>query len=129
MEVTLDIADVHTTSYDTVEYNVVNWDTGNWYDSTNYNWTPNVSGLYLHNFQARFAGAEQWYLTFYDVTGAVTLLNKQRFGASLAGYGAFWSWQWWLEAGNAYDIRMYAGASTINVTSDSRLWVAGPIAT
>ena len=132
MEVTLDTNDAHTNSYDTIEYNVINWDTGNWYDDTNYNWTPTHSGLYLHNFNGRWVSNETWYLTFHDVTGAVDLMNRQRLGATTAGIGMWWSWQWWLEGGNAYDIRAYTTTtSSINsaTPSDCRMQVVGPIAT
>ena len=132
MEVTLDVASSHTTSYDTVEYNVINWDTGGWYDDTNYNWTPTVSGLYLHNFNARWSANETWYLTFYDVTNTASLMNKQRYGSTIAGLGVYWSWQWWLEADTAYDIRAYtttSSAITSATPNDCRLWVMGPLAT
>jgi len=132
MDVTLSTDDTHTTSYDTVQYNVVNWDTGGWYDSTNYQWTPNVSGLYLHNFTGRWTSTEAWALQLYDATNTTVLLNKQRVGASVPGRGMYWSFQWWLEGGVAYELQCYtygAGAIDATYSRDCRLQVVGPLST
>ena len=130
MEVSLSVSDAHTNSYDTIEFDTVEHDTGGWFDTTAHSWTPNVSGFYVHNINLRFSGSEVWYMTFYDVTGASSLLNKQRYNVYISSYGAYWSWSWWLEAGNAYDIRLYTtNSSSINAVADSRLWVVGPMVT
>ena len=130
MEVGLDTISSHTSSYDTIDFNVVNWDTGGWYDDTNYNWTPNVSGLYLGNINLRFGASETWYMSLYDVTGDAHILNKQRLGGSIASNGGSWQWQWWLEAGNAYDMRLHTtNASSVTANTNSRLWVTGPLVT
>lgn len=122
--------DAHTLSYDTIEYDNLVYDTGGIYDTSLYRWTPNVSGLYIHNMQARFDAAEQWYASFYDVTNATTLMNKQRYGSAFSGYAAWWQWQWWLEAGVSYDIRLYtSNTSSIIVSTATGLWVTGPLVT
>lgn len=130
MEVSLSTASAHSTAYTTIEFDTIECDTGDWFDTTAHTWTPNVSGFYLHTINLRFASSEVWYLTFHDVTGAATIMNKQRYNLLISSYGGYWSWSWWLEAGNAYDIRCYTtNTSSIVATTDSRLWVTGPLVT
>lgn len=130
MEVSLSTASAHTTSYDTIEFDTIECDTGGWFDTTAHSWTPTVSGFYLHNINLRFASGEVSYLTFYDVTNTLTLLNKQRYNGSIASYGLYWAWSWWLVADTEYDIRCYTTTtSSISAIDDSRLWVVGPMVT
>lgn len=131
-EVELSTADAHTTLYDTIDFDTIVRDTGGIFDTTNHRWTPNHTGLYIHTVQVRYAATEQGYYSFYDVTGGVTLLNNQTISTTLGSeaYTYFWSWQYWLEAGNAYDIRLYTrSASSVLADDDTRLFVTGPFVT
>lgn len=133
MEVELSTNDAHTTSYDTIDFDTIVRDTGGWFDTTNHNWTPTHTGLYLHTVQVRFDAAEMGYYTFYDVTGTADLLNIQVISTSSIYYSAYtyaWSWQHWCDGGNTYDIRLYTrSASTVLADDDTRLFVTGPLVT
>lgn len=113
-----------------IEWNSANVDPQSWWDGTNFDWTVDVSGLYLIKVNLRFASAEVAYLRLYDVDGAAEVTRNSRYGSSIGSSGFWWSFQWWLEAGNAYRVEVYTTTNAaVNAVTDSRQWVTGPIVT
>jgi hypothetical protein len=116
---------ISATTWTTVEFDTVIEDRGGWYDTTNYEWTPTHSGLYLISMNLRFIDEEYWIIRLYDVTGTAQLIETERIAGDDDRTG-FWHLQWWCEGGNTYSIDVYTSTAS-ELYSDTYGMVTGPI--
>jgi hypothetical protein len=120
---------VSATTWSAVEFDTVRQDAGDWYDTTNFEWTPTYDGLYIHNVQVKFSGADEYaQFRFYDVTGTATLFEVDRIVNGDDGRSAWWQWQWWCEGGNTYTVEIYTASASL-FYADTYLMITGPFVT
>lgn len=117
---------VSATTWTDVEF-AVDRDIGGWYDTTNYEWTPTHTGLYIHNLNVQYVAAEYSEVRFYDVTGTAVLYHAYPVAAAGGGSGTRpWEWQWWCEGGNTYTVQVYTSSAS-EIATNSSLHVLGPL--
>ena len=115
-------------SWAPISYSEVIRDVGGWWDSTNDEWTPMHTGLYIIHVQIKFDAEEYCQLRLYDVDAAARVFERHRDPNGDDSASATWVLQWWCEGGNTYSLDLYT-TSTSLYKGDTYMWVTGPLVT
>jgi hypothetical protein len=103
-------------------------DTDGWWDTTNEDFTPTFTGLYIGYVQMKWNADEFSQFRLYDVTGTAVLFEYGPYSVDRGGRSSQWHYQWWMTGGNAYTIDLYNWTAS-TYYADSYMMLTGPYVT